>query len=276
MSPVNRPILAFIGAGNMAGSLIGGLVADHYPPDRIWACNPLQDRLEALAKNFNILTTSDNLEAARQADVIIFAVKPGDMKVVVDELAPILKERKPLVISIATGIKCQAIAGWAGCDLSIVRCMPNTPALLRCGITGLYANDFVSEQQRIEAESILRAVGLTVWFPKESDLDIVTAISGSGPAYFFLMMEYIKDCARQMGLSDQEAQLLTVNTALGAARMALESDKEIAELRKQVTSPGGTTEKAITTFEQGGLRELVEQAVKAAHQRAVEMSSVMD
>lgn len=273
---MEKPIIAFIGAGNMAGSLIGGLIADHYPANKILASNPLLDRLESLQLNFGIETTPNNHVVAEKADVIVLAVKPVNLKSVVTELREILAKKNPLVISIVTGINARTIGEWAeNQELGIVRCMPNTPALLRCGITGLYANQFVTDEQRTISESILRAVGLTIWFKKESDLNIVTAVSGSGPAYFFLMMEYMKEYATKMGISAEEAQLLTVNTALGAARMALESEKEISELRKQVTSPGGTTEKAIQVFERGGLRELIEKALDAAHQRAVEMTNLI-
>lgn len=270
---MSHPTIAFIGAGNMAGSLIGGLIADNYPAKHIFATNPLLERLDSLQKAFGIRTTPDNKEAVAQADVLVFAVKPSELQSVVSELSELLLHKKPLVISIVTGITCQTISEWAKCpDLGIVRTMPNTPALLRSGITGLYPNRFVDDEQRTIAESILRAVGITVWFFNENDLNIVTALSGSGPAYFFLFMEYIKDWAQKMGLTKEQAQLLTVNTALGAARMALESDKEIAELRHQVTSPGGTTEQAIKTFERGKLDDLVNQALNAAYDKAVELA----
>lgn len=273
----NKAKIAFIGAGNMASSLIGGLIAGDYPANKIWATNTLTINLESLKATFAINTTTDNRLAAEQADVIVLAVKPSELKKVVTDLSDILIKKRPLVISIVTGIACQNISNWADAStLGIVRCMPNTPALLRSGITGLYANQFVNENQKIVAESILRAVGITVWFPHESDLNTVTALSGSGPAYFFLIMEYIKDWAKQKGLTDEEAQLLTVNTALGAARMALESDKELTELRKQVTSPGGTTEQAIKVFEQGGLGQLISNALTAAHDRAAEIADSLD
>lgn len=273
---MNQSTIAFIGAGNMAGSLIGGLIADNYPANSIWATNPLSERLESLKKTFGIKTTPDNKEAVVQADVIVFAVKPSELKNVALELNDVFLQRKPLVISIVTGITCQTMSQWTECpDLPIVRAMPNTPALLRSGVTGLFANQFVSEEQRIIAESILRAVGITMWFSKEDDLNIVTALSGSGPAYFFLFMEYINDWATKKGLTQDQAQLLTVNTALGAARMALESDKEISELRRQVTSPGGTTAQAIKAFEQGKLGNLIDQALSAAYDRAVELAESM-
>lgn len=273
---MTKPTIAFIGAGNMAGSLIGGLIADRYPADKIIATNPIEDRLNFLKDTFQIITTKNNKGAVSQADVVVFAVKPTELKSVMSELREILNSKRPLIISIVTGITTTTMAKWCQSSPAIVRCMPNTPALLRSGTTGLFANKEVSEEQRTIAESILRAVGATLWFDQESDLDIVTAISGSGPAYFFYIMECMKDCAIKMGLSDDAAQILTVNTALGAARMALESDKEIGTLREQVTSKGGTTEQALKVFDQGGLRDLIEKALDAAHEKATQMANSID
>lgn len=270
-----KPIIAFIGAGNMASSLIGGLVANDYPTDRIFASNPHNDSLAALQDRFHIKVTKNNKEAARQADVIVFAVKPMVLKSVVEELKTILKEKRPLLISVVTGISAEAILRWAEePTLSLVRCMPNTPALLRCGITGLFANKEVSSEQRAIAESILRSVGVTLWFQKEEELDSVTAVSGSGPAYFFLIMEAMLDSAKEMGLNAEQAELLTINTALGAARMALESGIDVRTLRQQVTSKGGTTEQAIKVLETGGIRELFSTALKAAKARAAEIAKL--
>lgn len=274
---MNYPVITFIGAGNMASSLIGGLIANDYPPERIWATNPSREKLDLLKKLFAIRVTQDNREGAKQADVLVFAVKPPILKSVIEELKNLLQTQNPLVISIVTGISCDTIKKWSGCaSLGIVRGMPNTPALLRCGITGLYANSNVSEDQHAIAESILRAVGVTLWFKNESELNTVTALSGSGPAYFFLIMEAMLECGQEMGLDPEKAELLTVNTALGAARMALESGKDLHSLRRQVTSPGGTTEKAIQVLESGKIRELFLKALHAAKNRAIEMSNLLD
>lgn len=272
-----KPLITFIGAGNMTSSLIGGLVADEYPATQILATNPTEDKLIRLTECFNIKTTTNNREGAEKADIIVLAVKPMILKSVILEIKDVLQQKQPLIISVVTGIEAETIMKWADCPkLPIVRSMPNTPALLRCGTTGLYANHFVTELQKASAESILRAVGITIWFKKESDLDIVTAVSGSGPAYFFLMMEAMLESGIKMGLNAEQAQLLTVNTALGAARMALESGKDVKTLRTQVTSKGGTTEQAIKVFESGKLRDLFLKALSAARDRAVELARMVD
>lgn len=274
---MHQPIIAFIGAGNMASSLIGGLAANHYPGTSMWATDLSIDKLNRLKSCFNLNISTNNLEAVAQADVIVLAVKPNTLPAVIKEMGELLAKRQPLIISIVTGIHAESIRKWANCQhLSIVRCMPNTPSLLRSGITGLFANFFVTEEQKAIAESILRSVGVTLWFDNEQDLNIVTAISGSGPAYFFLVMEAMIATAQEMGLTEEQAQLLTVNTALGAAKMALESGKGVAALRQQVTSPGGTTEQAIKVLEAGGIKSLFERALKAAKDKAIELSVLMD
>lgn len=274
---MKKPTIAFIGAGNMASSLIGGLIADSYPPNCIFATNPIQEKLASLEKSFGINTTSNNREGAEKADIIVFSVKPNLLKSVVVELKETIRRKNPLLISVAVGITTETIQKWlVDIPASIVRCMPNTPALLRCGATALYANSRTSEEQSALAESILRAVGVTVWVTHEREMDVVTAISGSGPAYFFLVMEAIMECAQEMGLKKEQAQLLTVNTALGAARMALESNKDIGELRQQVTSPGGTTEQAIQVLESGGVRTLFNNALCAARDKAISMAHLFE
>lgn len=273
----HKPVIAFIGAGNMSSSLIGGLIKDQYPPNLIWATNPSSDKLSHLKSCFHINVTEDNKLGATNADVLVCSVKPSILKQVVLELKDIIVDQKPLILSVAAGIKSGTIKKWLGDNnLPIVRCMPNTPALLQCGTTALYATKDVSEEQRTMAESIMRSVGITLWLKDEAEIDIVTAISGSGPAYFFLVMEAILDCAKKMGLSQEQAELLTINTALGAARMALESDKDVHSLRCQVTSPGGTTEQAIKALESGGLRELFVKALNAAHEKALKMSELVE
>jgi pyrroline-5-carboxylate reductase len=271
------PVIAFIGAGNMASSIIGGLIANQYPPDKLWASNPDEQQLNFLKNTFAIHTTDDNCKAVLEANIVILAVKPQALFTVLSEIKPILQQRKPLLISIITGIKLETIAKWTGNDtLGIVRTMPNTPALLRCGISGLSANANVTSKQREMAESILRAVGMTIWFDQEEKLDAVTAISGSGPAYFFLIMEIMVNSAKEMGLSEQEAEALTINTALGAARLALESGKDVATLRRQVTSPGGTTQQAIEVLEAGNIHKLFNSALNAAKNKAHELSQLLD
>lgn len=264
--------IAFIGAGNMAGALIGGLIADGLSPDDIIATDPSDERCKALAGATGIETTGDNRRAAADADIVVFAVKPQILREVAEHLAITIQENRPLVISIAAGIRCDSLQRWLGGDIALVRTMPNTPALLQAGATGLFATEVVSEEQRQQAESLMRAVGLTQWVDDELQLDAVTALSGSGPAYFFLMMEAMQAAGSRLGLSDETARLLTLQTALGAARMALESSEPPDVLRARVTSPNGTTEKAIESFENGGLRQLVEDALRAAHDRSIALS----
>ncbi len=267
-----HPRLGFIGAGNMASSLIAGLLADGVDPGLIDVADVNPAALDLLKNRHHIISHQDNLGVAAVADVLILAVKPQLLQTVILEIAPLLRERRPLVISIAAGITSETLARWIGDHPSIVRTMPNTPAMVQCGATGLFAREGVTDQQRSTAESILRAVGLTVWVHQESALDAVTALSGSGPAYFFLLMEAMEDAGVALGLDRETARLLAQQTALGAGRMAIESEDPPKELRRKVTSPGGTTEQAIARFEAGGFSPLVHQALKAAATRAEELS----
>jgi len=264
--------LGFIGAGNMAGSLIAGLIADGYAPENIWVSDPNQGKREQLSATFGIHTTPDNNEVVNQARLVVLAVKPQVLRYTAQEIAAAICQSKPLVVSLAAGVAIADIARWLDGYSSIVRSMPNTPALVKSGATGLYAHASVGFEQRNQAESVLRAVGLTVWVENENLLDVVTALSGSGPAYFFLFMEAMEAAAVQLGLAPQTARILTQQTALGAARLAIESDEAPAQLREKVTSPGGTTEQAIRVFEEAGLRATVEAAMCAAQQKAVELS----
>jgi pyrroline-5-carboxylate reductase len=264
--------LGFIGAGNMAGSLIGGLIADGYPVSEIWVSDVDGAKLKDLANRFGVHTSEDNRIVAERVDILVLAVKPQIMKPVVEALAPVVQDRRPVLVSIAAGITEAALDRWAGGGAAIVRCMPNTPALVRTGATALHANDRTTPMQRNQAEAILRSVGLTVWVNDEALLDAVTALSGSGPAYFFLMMEAMEEAAVALGLDRSTARLLSQQTALGAGRIAIESEEPPAELRRRVTSPGGTTERAIAAFENGNLRELVGEAMQAAALRAAELS----
>lgn len=269
---MTSPQLAFIGAGNMASALIGGLVKQGFGPDRISASDPTSASLDKLRAIAPVRTTADNLAAVANADVIVLAVKPQVMKQVLEPLADILQQRKPLIISIAAGIEIASIARWLGGDLPIVRCMPNTPALVQLGATGLFANAQVSTEQKQLADSILRAVGIALWVDSEAQLDAVTAVSGSGPAYFFLVMEAMQAAGEKLGLAREVSAQLTLQTALGAARMAIDSDVDVVELRRRVTSPNGTTERAIASFENDNLRGLFENALTACDARSRELA----
>ena len=272
---MHTPIIAIIGAGNMGRSLIGGLIKDSHPANKIWASDTNTERLAELQNNFGIHTTADNAVAAQSANVLVFAVKPQSFANVATDLASVIQKTKPLVISIAAGIRESSIQHWLGGDCAIVRTMPNTPALIGCGAAALYANTYVSHEQRNVAESILRAVGVAVWLHDENLMDTVTALSGSGPAYFFLMMEALQQAAESFGLPGETARLLTMQTALGAARMAIESGEPLDVLRHNVTSPGGTTEKALSVLEEKHLREIFKSALSAAKQRSEELAEII-
>jgi pyrroline-5-carboxylate reductase len=260
--------LAFIGGGNMTRSLVGGLIADGWDPGRIRVADPDPQQTDRLAQRFSVTTTQDNHSALEQADAVVLAVKPQVIKAVAGELAAAIDAQRALVISIAAGIRATALRGWLGMDTAIVRTMPNTPALVQSGATALYANPAVSEEQRNLAESVLRAVGLTLWIDNEDLMDAVTALSGSGPAYFFLFMEALQDAGTDLGLPVETARLLTLQTAFGAAKMALESTEDAATLRQRVTSPGGTTERALDYLKQHGFEETVLGALRAAAERS--------
>ncbi|MGB5202343.1 MAG: pyrroline-5-carboxylate reductase [Sedimenticolaceae bacterium] len=265
--------IAFIGAGNMAGALIGGLLADGIAPDRLIATDLSLEKCASLHDATGIRTLQDNREAAAMADVVVLAVKPQVVRQVAEELAETIRKRQPLVISIAAGIRCDSLQTWLGGAVALVRSMPNTPALIQSAASVLYATPQVDASQREQAESLLRAVGLTQWVEDEDLMDAVTALSGSGPAYFFLVMEAMEDAAKTLGLPGETARLLTLQTAFGAARMALESSDSSTILRNKVTSPGGTTERAVSVLEEGGIRTLFQRALAAARDRSIEISA---
>ncbi len=267
--------IVFIGGGNMTRSLIGGLVADGADGATIRVTDPDPAKLAELRNQFGVLTETDNAKALTGASVVVLAVKPQVMNTVATDLAATVQQQQPLIVSIAAGIRAPDLARWLGGEVAVVRAMPNTPSLVGSGATGLYANARVSAEQRQRAESILRAVGLTVWVDDEVLLDAVTAVSGSGPAYFFLFMEAMAKAGTELGLAPDTARLLALQTAFGAAKMALESEDDPALLRQRVTSPGGTTERAIGAFIDGGLERLVQQAMTAAARRSAELGKLL-
>ncbi len=273
MTKMNIQKIGFIGGGNMASSLISGLIASGHSPQHLWVSDINPDTLKALAKNLNVNTTESNDELINAVDVVVLAVKPQALSSVAKSAAALIQQKKSLVVSIAAGISQQSLSQWLGADIAIVRCMPNTPALVLTGATALHANVQVSAEQRDLAENIMRSVGIALWVNDESELDAVTAVSGSGPAYYFLLMEAMEKAALELGLNEVTARLLVQQTALGAAKIALESSESPEQLRKRVTSPSGTTHQAIETFEKGGFTELVSKALHAARDRSIEMSS---
>ncbi|WP_367373312.1 pyrroline-5-carboxylate reductase [Pseudomonas lini] len=267
---MSKTRIAFIGAGNMAASLIGGLRAKGLDAAQIRASDPGEETRARVSAEHGIEVFADNADAIQGVDVIVLAVKPQAMKAVCEAIRPSLQPNQ-LVVSIAAGITCASMNNWLGAQ-PIVRCMPNTPALLRQGVSGLYATGEVSAEQRQQAEELLSAVGLALWLNEEQQLDAVTAVSGSGPAYFFLLIEAMTAAGVKLGLPADIAAQLTVQTALGAAHMAAASDVDAAELRRRVTSPAGTTEAAIKSFQAGGFEALVEKALGAAAHRSAEMA----
>ncbi len=272
--------ITFIGAGNMARSLIAGLLQESSSQDgsthRIRVSDPSESQLAGITENWAAINSyANNAEAIEGADVVVLAVKPQIMQMVCEPLQEKFKAQNPLVISIAAGINLENLEQWlGGHSPAIVRCMPNTPSLVQSGMTGLYANEQVSEEQRNLAESIMRAVGSTLWLENEDLMDTVTAVSGSGPAYFFLVMEAMQDAAQKMGLNAEDARLLVLQTAFGAAKLALESSDDASVLRQRVTSKGGTTEAALKKLVDGGLPSIFEEALVAAAIRSKELSNI--
>jgi len=264
--------VAFIGAGNMARSLIGGLIADGWKPDSISVADPDSNQLSAIASRFQVHTDTDNQRVTENSEVVVLAVKPQVARDVASGLATVVQKHRPLVISIAAGVRATDLDRWLGGDCALVRCMPNTPALVQSGATALFAANTVSAAHKDIAESILRAVGLALWVDDEDLMDAVTALSGSGPAYFFLVIEALEEAGQALGLPAKTARLLSLQTAFGAAKMALESSDDAALLRQRVTSPGGTTEKALAVLENGGLRALFHDALSAARDRSRELA----
>jgi pyrroline-5-carboxylate reductase len=265
--------LAFIGGGNMAAALIGGLTKRGLRSDQVMVADPSDAQLRRLAEQYGVKTAADNASAAEGAEVVVLAVKPQQMRAVALGLAPTLSETCPLLISVAAGIPHAALARWFGPKVPVVRTMPNRPALNGFGATGLYAPASVGAANRALAESIMAAVSATVWVLHESQMDTVTALSGSGPAYFFLFMEALEAAAHERGLPNDIAHQLTLETAFGAAQMARQSGESLAVLREQVTSKGGTTAAALEVLDAAGLRAIVAHAVAAADRRSAELAA---
>jgi pyrroline-5-carboxylate reductase len=270
-----KPSYAFIGAGNMGRALMGGLIAAGHSTSQIRAADPVSGSREACAARFGIDVFENNGEAACGADVVVLAVKPQQMREVAMDLAARAGDRQ-LYLSIAAGITVDHLSRWLGGDRAIVRCMPNTPALVGAGASALYANANVSAAQRTLAGGLLEAVGIAIWLDDEGLMDAVTALSGSGPAYFFLLLELLERGAADLGLPAELARRLAIETAHGAALLARESDQEPASLRRQVTSPGGTTERALMSFDAAGLEGIVADALRAARDRSIELARSVD
>lgn len=268
---MHNPIIGFIGAGNMAGAIIDGMLASGIPPERIWVCDRNQEKRDVFA-NKGLQATAVVQDLIQACDVVTLAVKPQVLKSVIQPLASEFQARNPLIVSVVAGVTAQSIDRWLGGDFAIVRTMPNTPALVMSGATGLFANARVSETMKAAIEGVFAGIGAAVWVETEEDLHAVTAASGSAPAYFFRFMEAMQKTAQAQGLSPQEARDLIVQTALGAARMVQETGESPADLRRKVCSPKGTTERAIQSFEQDDIDAVVKRAMTACYDRSVELS----
>lgn len=270
------PTVAFIGGGNMARALIGGMLRGGAAPASVHVAEPYAPNREGLAADFKVSVTEDNAAAARAAQVWVFATKPQVLRGVCEALAPLAQAERPLIVSIAAGITSAQIDAWLGGGQAVVRTMPNTPALLGAGVTGLYATAATSDAQRALADQLLRPAGQTVWIADETLMDAVTGASGSGPAYVFLMAEAMQAAAEAEGLPADAARTLVVETIFGAARMLKESGESATTLRERVTSPNGTTQAALDAFAAGGFTPLVARAVHAARNRGAELSAAND
>ncbi|MBL3557939.1 MULTISPECIES: pyrroline-5-carboxylate reductase [Marinobacter] len=266
------PTISFIGAGNMARAIIGGMLDSGFKAANIWVSAPDDNHLQSIRKQFGVSVTTDNRYCAQQADMVVLAVKPQVMADVCSDIAPVVQNTRPLMVSIAAGLEASTLDEWLGGGLPLVRVMPNTPSLVGKGAAGLYANAEVKDKQKAMVESVFNSIGSAMWVEDESLLHAVTALSGSGPAYFFLMLEALEEAASEAGIASETARALAIQTMAGAAEMAGRSEHDPGQLKRNVMSPGGTTEQAIRTFEEGGLRDLVKKAYSAAYKRSGEMA----
>lgn len=270
---MNNTHLAFIGAGNMARSLIGGLIEKGYSASNITVSDINNDMLSKLARDFSLNTTTDNASAALDADVVVLAVKPQTVKLVIEQIKTVIPQRQPVVISIAAGVREKDISRWIGNDHPVIRCMPNTPSLIGAGASGLFANAYVTNAQKQLAQMMFDATGIAHWVEEEGLLDSITALSGSGPAYFFFLAQCMSDAAVKLGLDKELAETLANQTAFGAARMLVETNIDAKQLRENVTSKGGTTHAAINSFESNEMRNIIYKGMESAYKRSIELGS---
>jgi pyrroline-5-carboxylate reductase len=265
--------LAFLGGGNMGRALIGGLLRRGTRPEQICVGESFEAARTALARDLGVTATADNVAAVENAELIVLAVKPQDAAAVLGSLQPLLTRNRPIVLSVAAGIRASTLEHWCGPGIPVVRAMPNRPALVGAGVTGLYAAAHVSATHRAAAERVMLAVGEVVWVPTEDSIDVVTALSGSGPAYFFLLAELMAQAAIDLGLEPQSARRLAIATLHGAGLLAHSSDGDLARLRAEVTSKGGTTEAAVRVMDGADLRGIVLRALEAATRRSRELAA---
>jgi pyrroline-5-carboxylate reductase len=271
-TPLSLPV-ALVGGGNMSRALVGGLLGQGLDRRLVTVAEPAEATRAALERDFGITTTTDNAAAVSGAAVVLLAVKPQVIGDVTRALAPALQVRRPLVISVAAGIRAADLSRWIGAGPSVVRAMPNRPALVGLGATGLYAAPEVGASERELAGAVLSASGIVVWVPREDDLELVTALSGSGPAYFFRLAQLMAEAGTAMGLEASVAQRLAAQTLAGAGQLvATEQQPDLARMASEVASKGGTTEAALNSFAAAGLQRLVADAMQAAAQRGRELA----
>jgi len=269
--------IGFIGGGNMAQAIIRGLVAVGHDASRIAVADPAEEQRQLVAAiDSDIELTADNTSIAATSELLVLAVKPQIMPAVCQSLAKTPRNPQQILISVAAGITLHSLAGWFGAGAAIVRVMPNQPALLAEGMSGLCATPEVSAASRKQAGYVMQATGKAIWFEDEALIDAVTAVSGSGPAYFYLVMEIMQEVAEEFGFDTATARLLSTQTALGASRVATSCNEDLATLRERVTSPGGTTATALATLEAEGIRAMFRKALKAARDRSVELGRLTD
>jgi pyrroline-5-carboxylate reductase len=270
---MNSQRIGFVGGGNMARALIGGLLGRGMPAAQLSVGEPVAQARELLARDFKVRVSADNRTAIEHCELLILAVKPQEAGKVLQALAPQLRSARPILVSVAAGIQIAALSAWAGPGVPIVRTMPNRAALIGAGVTGMYAAPGVTAEQCRLAEEVMSAAGAAVWVARESDLDVVTALSGSGPAYFFLLAELMMQAAIEAGLEPEAARQLAVGTLHGAGALARSSDGDLARLRQEVTSRGGTTEAALDAFAAADLGGIVAGAMQAATRRSRELAA---
>lgn len=268
----NSPKIAFIGAGSMARAIIAGLIQNNMPPKSIWACSRSQEKCDLIASQFAVHTTTDSLKATSEADTVVLCVKPFQMKDLCLKLQPTFQKKQPLIISVAAGLSLASLTKWCGDNLSIVRVMPNIAAAVNASATGMVCEATLSDTQKNNIESIFRSVGTTFWVKTEDALDALTVIAGSGPAYCFYLYEAMQQTAETLGLPADITKLLVAETAVGAAKLALETTDNFSELRQFVTSPNGATQAATDLLDDFDVQSIMSKAIKAAYARTKAMS----
>lgn len=274
---ITTPIIGIIGGGNMGNCLVGGLIQQEYPIKSIILADHHESHCQQIAQRWGIFTSTNNAEIARKADLLILAVKPPGIHAVITPIAAILQEKNPLVVSIAAGITLTQLSRWMGREsIPVVRAMPNMPALIGQGMTALIANKFVTPEQHQQVSLLFEAVGHILWIEQENWMNIITALSGSGPAYFYYLMENLILGATQLGLPEPIARQLTFATAMGSAYVVESSTESLTTLRAAVTSKGGTTEQALNVLEDGQWASLIQKALTKATQHSQTLSEALN